>query len=53
MEKAFRALEHELYVPLEAATIPLPKRCMKPCGWSIYPPPELPELRKHIDKLAA
>jgi hypothetical protein len=54
MEKAFRALEHELYIPLEAAAIPLPpKKCMKPCGWSIYPPRELPELRKHIDKLAA
>jgi hypothetical protein len=57
MERAFKALEHELYAQLEAASVPAPvvppKRCMKPCGWSIYPPPELPELRKHIDKLAA
>jgi len=57
MEKAFHALEHELYRNLEISATPAPvvppKKCMKPCGWSIYPPRELPELRKHIDKLAA
>jgi hypothetical protein len=52
MERAFKALEGELYGKLETLAVLPPRKCMKPCAWSIYPPRELPELRKKIAKAA-
>jgi hypothetical protein len=52
--KAFEALENEVYkrlaqpetlaaVPLDSAAVLPPKRCMKPCALSIWPPPVIRE----------
>lgn len=50
---AFEALEIEIYkrlqpenlslVPSDSAAVLPPKKCMKPCSLSIWPPPEIRE----------
>lgn len=52
-EAAFKVLEDLLYGQLDpdTATIPIPpRRCTRPCSLTIYPPPEIPDLRKLIEE---
>jgi len=48
LDRVFHALEIALYSKLDAVAALPPKRCMKPCGWSIFPPPEFEDLREII-----
>ncbi|MGZ4733289.1 MAG: hypothetical protein ACXVZH_14240 [Terriglobales bacterium] len=53
MEQAFKALEDLLYGKMESSALAPPIKkgpCTKPCTLSLYPPRELPELRKIIDQ---
>ncbi len=48
LDQVFHALEIALYSKLLAVAAPPPKKCMKPCGWSIFPPPKFDDLREII-----
>ena len=52
---AFETLENELYKRLQVETLGVlpPRKCMKPCSLSIYPPPEIREELRERGLLAA
>ena len=52
LERAFLALEEELYRRLNIDTLAVlpPKKCMKPCAWSLWPPPDI---REEMEQLGA
>jgi hypothetical protein len=52
LDKLFEALEIELYERLQPENLAVmpPKRCMKPCALSIWPPPEILEELKELDE---
>ena len=55
LAQAFEALEIEVYKRLQPENVAVvqPKRCMKPCGLSLWPPREIREQLKQLDKEAA